>query len=249
MTDVQPKVNTDVPIHVHPDILIPFEEDASAGKEQHGWGTQALNAGRGALTVMHDDIAGLAEAERVVARIEADGRGSLSADLSNAAQRAFDRAAAKADSGMKSIARAREGIEAAIAQAVNEPKNATSEGITTANAIRAHVASLPSASERTAFLYGRVRTGDRQTADAVLRGPAYLSGLSDEAHALLRAEAAATFAPELDRQRAAVDKITARIEEASRSLVERYAKVVKATEETRRYDSARRTVAKIGGAA
>ena len=248
MTDA-PKVNTDVPAHVHEDVLIPFTDDAQAGGEKFGFGSNALAAGKSALTAMHDDIAALAEAERVVDRIERDGRGQLSADLASAAQRAFDRAAAKVDAGIKSITRAREGIDAAIAQAITEPKNATPEGIATGNAIRAHVAGLPKASDRTSFVYSRLNAGDRLTIDAVLRAPAYLSGLDEDAHALLRAQAVAKFTPDLDRQRGAVDKIAERVESASRSLVKRYAKVVKATEGTRRYDAARRTVGKLGGAA
>ena len=96
------------------------------------------------------------------------------------ADKAGQRLAQRWDTTISTLRRQVQALEADLAAPV-----AAKGSSTVATEIRAHLAGLPSA-QRQKLLEAAVRDGDETTASAVLAAPAYLSGLSQEMHNLLR---------------------------------------------------------------
>jgi hypothetical protein len=112
-------------------------------------------------------------------------------------------------------------MEARITEALSDAYARTPLGAE----IRGHVKSLP-AEKRLDFVSGLVVAGRKGDIAAILVAPGYLSGLTDEAQANLRALAADKLAPVDHRQLAATRKVIERVERAGSALFNTYTKVV-----------------------
>jgi len=71
-----------------------------------------------------------------------------------------------------------------------------------------------------------IEAEDKTTVAAILHAPAYLSGLTDEAHALARARAAAKFAALDSAQLDATDAAIRQVMNAGNAMVRRYGEVL-----------------------
>jgi hypothetical protein len=115
------------------------------------------------------------------------GSTSNRAELARAAEARMSVVAKSFDAAVPALEQRRAAVEASIAKVFDVPDSVGVE-------IRQHFKSTPEGYAAAAKL---IESGDLRSTRAILGGPAYLSGLTDEQQATLRAHARQRFAPDL----------------------------------------------------
>lgn len=91
---------------------------------------------------------------------------------------------------------------------------------------RAILRGMTKPSDRSDLLQRALQAGDREFIAGVLAsGSPILSGLTPDAHANLRAEARARFAPDQDRLLSGIDRLASMLRQADDSLTRRFASI------------------------
>lgn len=153
------------------------------------------NLGRATLTSIYDAYARVND---VASQVTDKGR------LASAATPFIERAIKQAGRCIETLDQQIKSLDTLIAEKINTPVEPNLAG-----QIRSHFAARKSAMSE---IGAAIEAGDTATASAVLRGPAYLSGLTEKNQAVLRMVAGKRFAP---------DEVTARDEAvAARERVE-----------------------------
>lgn len=247
MSDIP--IRADTPATLHPDMLLPL---AGALEVAGTPGLGAYASGRAALDEMSRSYTAIEGAQkalvaaatkpgrrtqtpggrsRVAGDVRMDAGGVLRMytgrehELAEAAQRAFDRAAAIVDRSVVSMKAQEKLLGQRVADALRDPRGSAPDGIAVAQEVRAHMRNLKDR-ERLDFLTRAVDAGDLRTVAAALAAPPYLSGLTAEHLAVARELAARRFAPTEHAQSLAVATAIERVKTAAGTFVGRYAKVV-----------------------
>lgn len=243
-------IRADVPIDYHPDSLLGV---AKALNEPGSLGMSALAAAREALRVCYEGMGKLRDAERdlnamaepALRRQHAIRDGGHTEVTSNvrmirgaptrfqdatefvaAADKAFARISPVVDRRMRELRGYRDQLSARVAAAIDHPARRTAEGLALASEVRAHMRGLKKAEDRLEFARRAVTAGDKTTAAAILHAPAYLSGMSDDVHAIVRASAAHRFAPLDSAQLDATDAAIRQVIGAGNAVTRRFADVL-----------------------
>ncbi|MGH6678399.1 MAG: hypothetical protein ACREDL_05595, partial [Bradyrhizobium sp.] len=156
---------------------------------------------------------------------------ATSKELANAAEAAWKRIAPIIDRKVKELNGTITVISNRVAAAIDEPTRKTPEGIALATEVRNYVRALP-LEQRTAFINQAINDSDKATIAALLHAQPFLSGLSAQAHANMRKQAAAKFAPldsgQYDAATSAIEYVTS----AGSALSARYGKVMHSMRQT-----------------
>jgi hypothetical protein len=144
----------------------------------------------------------------------------------DAAERAFARTAPAIDRRMRELRGYRDTLAARVTSALDNPARKTAEGLALASEVRAHMKGMKRAAERLGHASRAVDAEDKTTVAAILHAPAYLSGLTDEGLAVVRARAAAKFAPLDSAQLDATDAAIRQVMGAGNAMVSRFGDVM-----------------------
>lgn len=247
MTDDAVPIRADIPLDHHPDSLLGV---AKALNEPGSLGINALAAAREAMRLGYEAMGRLNDAERdmnavgdpAVRRQHPGGRTEYTdnvrmirgrptrvqdaTEFIDAAEKAFVRTAPAIDRRMAELRGYRETLAKRVAAALDHPARKTAEGLALASEVRAHMKGMKRAEERLSHAMRAVEAEDKTTVAAILHAPAYLSGLTDEAHALVRARAAAKFATLDSAQLDATDAAIRQVMNAGNAMVRRYGEVL-----------------------
>lgn len=156
-----------------------------------------IQAGHEALGVLYDAYGKINDAARAV---QDKGR------LASRAQPFAENAIHRADALLARLGKMRDHLNETIVAAIT-PAQVPNER----SDIRAYWRGQ---SEPFAKIAALARAGDLATISAVLSGPAYLSGLTDEQQAVIRAEAGRAVAPDQTKELADTEAAIARVERA-----------------------------------
>lgn len=225
-------VRSDVPPSVHPaalgNLAPTLDKDGTIGRA-------ALAEAQDALGTAYRTLGSIAEAEKALERHAKattpgnrrqtpDGRTAYLGDIrmvdgkprrftsadeefAAAADAAITRACQTIDRRVATLDRHKAALEARVQEALRP-----AAPLPVLQEVRAFVRGLPDA-DRTTFLTSAAQAGDRDTVGAVLSGPLYLSGISDELAETVRATAAKALAPidwdQLAAVRAAIEMVGA----------------------------------------
>lgn len=237
-------IRVDVPIDHHPDSLLGVAKTLS---EPGSLGVSALAAAREALRLCYDGMGRLNDAERDLNAIS-DGpvrsggkltdagsnvrmirgmptRVQDAAEFIDAAERAHTRLTPAIDRRMRELRGYRDQLAARVASALDHPARKTAEGLALASEVRAHMKGMTKG-ERLAHAQRAVAREDKTTVAAILHAPPYLSGLTDEMVEIVRASAAAKFAPLDSAQLAATERAIQQVMSAGNALTGRYVRVL-----------------------
>lgn len=250
MTEDGVPLRADIPLDHHPDSLLGV---ARALNEPGSIGISALAAAREALRIGYEAMGRLNDAERDMnamgepavrrqhpvagtARSEYGdnvrmirGRPTRVQDATefiDAAEKAFARTAPAIDRRMRELRGYRDTLAARVASALDHPARKTAEGLALASEVRAHMKAIKRDEDRRAHAMRAVEIEDMTTVAAILHAPAYLSGLTDEMHAIVRARAAAKFAPLDSAQLDATDAAIRQVMGAGNALTRRFGDVL-----------------------
>jgi hypothetical protein len=228
------KFRTDVPPSIHVKMLEPLRKRLDV---QGTPGREALVAAENALGSLY---AGYLTLNDAIAAVKAARKSSqptppgqlpgkyVAPDLQRSAKIAFDNAAPKIDQAVNTLRKAREKIQKRIDEATADPEARSSVGIALAGQIREYVRTLKG--NRVPFLFDRIKRGDRQTYNAVVNAPPYLSGMNEDEEKMVRELAANSWARDDVEQ----DKAAARAEElvlkGSQMFVDKYSGVISGEE-------------------
>jgi hypothetical protein len=236
----QTPIRTDVPITIHPDSL------AGLGRtldKENTLGVNAYSAAREALKLCYDSYALLNDAEKALKDAQpinnknrsskdlrmVDGTPTLvpnSKEFVASAEQAWARIAPAIDRRVKELTGIQTVLWKRVAEALDDPHRKTPEGLSLAAEVRAHVKALPH-EERMQFAMNAINEGDKSTVTALLHAQPFLSGLDAKAHATMRQQAAAKFAPSDSAQYEATVAAVDRVMQAGSSLSARYSKVMR----------------------
>ncbi|EPR18286.1 hypothetical protein M527_13205 [Sphingobium indicum IP26] len=238
-------IRADVPLSLHPDSLLGIGQALDA---EGTLGTSVLAAAREALRSGYDLFGRMNDAELHLQAIadparrrqqaaERGGRTEFSDNVRmrngrptrvvdadefiNAAEKAFDRVAPTIDRRVTELNGYRDTLASRVAAALDHPARKTPEGLALAAEVRAHIKALKKPDERTRFVAQAVDAGDVPTVAAVLHAQPFLSGLEPAAHAMLRARAAAKFAPVDNAQLEATEAAISHVCSSTSALVKR----------------------------
>lgn len=238
------KVRIDVPASAHPGVLSPLAEvlevDGTVGK-------RAIEAGREALATVYRTYAAIEDAEKAlqaaapaaIMRQKPDGTSEFLGDirmvggtprrfhgheeeLAAASAQALQRATLTIDRRYAELKSYGETLAKNVAEAIEDKFRKTPEGLSIAASIRDHVKGL--GDKKLEFVFGAVRNNDKRTVSAVLAAPAFLSGLKDKQHEVVREMAARQWAPVDHAQHGAIEKILDYIRNAGNALTARIGK-------------------------
>lgn len=242
--DESTPIRADVPISLHPDSLLGIGEPLAA---EGTLGTNVLAAAREALRSGYDLFGRMNDAERDLQAIaeparrrqhpvERGGRTELSGDIRmvkgkptrvvdaeefiTAAEKAFDRVAPTIDRRVAELNGYRDTLATRVATALDNPTRKTPEGLALAAEVRAHIKGMK-ADQRAGFVSQAIDRGDLPTVAAVLHAQPFLSGLEPASHEMLRARAAAKFAPVDSAQLAATEAAIDHVCTSTSALVKR----------------------------
>jgi len=245
LIDENTPIRADVPISLHPDSLLGIGERLDV---QGTVGTNALAAAREALRSGYDLFGRMNDAERDLQAIaeparrrqhpaERGGRSELSGDIRmvkgkptrvvdaeefiTAAEKAFDRVAPTIDRRVTELNGYRDTLATRVATALDHPTRKTPEGLALAAEVRAHIKAVKKPDERTKFVAQAIDQGDLPTVAAVIHAQPFLSGLEPATHEMLRARAAAKFAPVDSAQLAATEAAIDHVCTSTSALVKR----------------------------
>ncbi|ALC13686.1 hypothetical protein [Sphingopyxis sp. 113P3] len=243
-------VRGDVPMSLHPDSLLGI---GAALNQPDTLGVTVLSAAREGLRLCYDLFGRMNDAERDLQAIaaparrrqhpvERGGRTEISGDVRMvkgkptrvvdatefiaAAEQAFARVSPAIDRRVKELNGYRQTLETRVATALDHPTRKTAEGLALAAEVRAHIKAMKKPEQRMQFVAQAVDGGDVATVAAVIHAQPFLSGLTPETHATLRARAAAQFAPVDNAQLAATDAALQRLTASSSALVKRYGDIL-----------------------
>lgn len=243
-------IRADIPLDHHPDSLLGV---ARALNEPGSLGANALAAAREAMRIGYEAMGRLNDAERDMnamgepairrqhpvagsARTEYSdnvrmirGRPTRVQDATefiDAAEKAFARTAPAIDRRMRELRGYRDTLATRVSAALDNPARKTAEGLALASEVRAHMKGMKRPEDRSAHAMRAIEAEDKTTVAAILHAPAYLSGLTDEAHALVRARAAAKFAPLDSAQLDATEAAIRQVMNAGSALTRRYGDVL-----------------------
>lgn len=245
LLDDSTPIRPDVPISLHPDSLLGFGEALDA---EGTLGTNVLAAARESLRLCYDLFGRMNDAERDLQAIadparrrqhpvERGGRTDYSDNVRMkngkptrvvdaeefivAAEQAFARVGPAIDRRVKELNGYRDALEGRVATTLDYPARKTPEGLALAAEVRAHIKGLK-ADERMKFVAQAIEAGDVPTVAAVLHAQPFLSGLSPDTYATLRARAATKFAPVDNAQLAATEAAIKHVTTAGSALVKRF---------------------------
>jgi hypothetical protein len=232
-------VRSDVPIRMHPDSLLgiakPLDDDSTIGKS-------ALAAAREALKICHEAYARMNDAEAALRKASPSNTrrrdGKLSGDdirlvnavptvdidheaFVTAAEQAFTRISPQVTRRVKELQGIEQILSKRVAEALDEPKRKTPEGLPLAAEVRSHIKGL-SDKTRMKFVVDAIEANDKATVAAVLHAQSFLSGLDNTALGMLRERSAAKFAPVDSAQLAATTAAIEHVRNAVSLLVGRY---------------------------
>ncbi|OCC24871.1 hypothetical protein MB02_05275 [Croceicoccus estronivorus] len=243
--DESTPVRADVPISLHPDSLLGIGEPLAT---EGTLGTNVLAAAREALRSGYDLFGRMNDAERDLQAIadparrrqhpaERGGRSELSGDIRmvkgkptrvvdaeefiTSAEKAFDRVAPTIDRRVTELNGYRDTLATRVATALDHPTRKTPEGLALAAEVRAHIKAVKKPDERTSFVAQAIDQGDLPTVAAVIHAQPFLSGLEPATHEMLRARAAAKFAPVDSAQLAATEAAIDHVCTSTSALVKR----------------------------
>jgi hypothetical protein len=247
MTEDGVPIRADIPLDHHPDSLLGIGRALS---EPGSLGVSALAAAREAMRIGYEAMGRLNDAERdmnamgdpVIRRQHPGGRVEYgdnvrmirgrptrvqdATEFIDAAERAFARTAPAIDRRMRELRGYRDTLAARVASAIDNPARKTAEGLALASEVRSHMKGMKRAEDRLSHAMRAVEAEDKTTVAAILHAPAYLSGLTDEALAIVRTCAAAKFAPldsaQLDATEAAIRQVMG----AGNALTRRFGEVL-----------------------
>jgi hypothetical protein len=147
-------------------------------------------------------------------------------ELMDTAEAGTKRAFAVSTRAAGTVSRAIESLSKQLDEMTEDPERIKPVGIALATEIRAHVKSLSKA-DRTQFVASAITNRDVKTVAALLRAPAYLSGLTPDEVDHARVAATKSWAQWQFGQFEALQKINTRLEGAHESISERLAKLKK----------------------
>lgn len=159
--------------------------------------------GRATLTTIYEAYAKIND---VAAKVQDKGR------MASAAQPFCERAVSQAGRCMETLTAQIKELDATIAEKINVPVEPHLAG-----QIRGHFAGRKSAMSE---INEAIERGDTATAAAVLKAPAYLSGLTEKNQGLLRARAGQRFAPSEVADREETVAARTRVEKAGSHFME-----------------------------
>lgn len=180
-------VRLDIPPDHHPGVIVGSGPGASIGRE-------ALKNLYEAYGKINDTAARVGDKN----------------SLASAAQPFAERAIRNASNSIARMRKQVEHLDEQITSTLRKPSAQAAE-------VRAFWLAASSQSARSSFgeLRKVIESGDLITASAIFEAPAYLSGLDEEQHSLLRKLAELRFSPELVNQRNETDEALVRVERAT----------------------------------
>lgn len=192
-------------IPVHTGIIADYHPDTIKGI------SPAVATTQRALTPAYDYLGKILDAEKII-------RNKL--DLAKHARPMFDKIGRSLEEGIRFLDLQKSTAEKTLNEKLTAAKNAPQ-----AAEIRAHFKNSKSPLTE---LTNLIRSGDRQTAAAVLGAPPYLSGLTDEHAQLLRTMAEETLEPELMAHRNEAEAGISKLMRATQYVSETREKKMKA---------------------
>ncbi len=222
------QVRADISPSVHPDFLSP---QAKTLDKEDTLGSVSIGLAREAMTTLYETLGRMADAEKAWRDANPSPpsknypnrvRKPLPREVLDAADAAFNRAAATVDARMKMLAKHRETLAERVDAALKVP--ATSANLANAQEVRAYLRSV-APSKRTTVIHDAIKSKDVATVAAAFGAQPFLSGLEPETVKTMRDLAAKAFAPGDYAQLGALDETIERIRQASEIFVGRFAKI------------------------
>lgn len=250
LIDDSTPIRPDVPLGLHPDSLLGIGDALTT---ENTLGPNVLAAARESLRLCYDLFGRMNDAERDLQAIadparrrqhpaERGGRTEYSDNVRMkngrptrvvdaeefiaAAEQAYGRVAPAIDRRLRELDGYRNTLAQRVANAIDHPARKTPEGLALAAEVRSHIKGMKKPDERLKFVAQAIDAGDIPTVAAVLHAQPFLSGLAPETHNLLRARAAAKFAPVDDAQLAATDAAIQHVTASGSALVKRFGDIV-----------------------
>ncbi|MCK1684662.1 hypothetical protein [Bradyrhizobium sp. 145] len=198
--------------------------------QQNTPGAQVWSVSRDALELCYRGYALLNDTESALKEANpqtrlVNGRPTIvvenTKEFAAATEAAWKRMAPLIDGKVKQLRGCMTLLAERVATALEDPKRKSPEGLSHASEVRAYVKALPE-EKRTAFIFQAISEGDRATVASVLHAQPFLSGLTADAQALIRQQAAAKFAPQDHAQHQAAATALEYVMEAGTKVGVRY---------------------------
>ncbi len=232
MTELHTKVSLDL----HPDNMKRYEDVLNVEKTH---GAAAYHSAREALVHIYQWMAHVEDADLAFQQYGIEGArdhrsvkylaGGESRVYHGAESEVFEAAGKKMEQvhalyvrRLGEVERAADNLLKDIDRATDNPERKTPEGLGLAAEIRRHVASLPQKSDRLEFMHKAISSDDKETVAAVLRAPAYLSGLDNETAKGLDVAASERWARDEYRQVLAIHKVRENMGRAQDAMIKRH---------------------------
>lgn len=201
--------------------LDPARADHAFGelKELPG-GTRLHSATREALASMHTAAHELDAAIKATPEV-----GPERGRLVDAARARYAEVARRVETSLGALAEVEQQMGESIARALTDPRAETHAGVAQAAEIRAALREMEGPA-RLKFVYDRIAAGDKQTAAAILNGPAWVANVTDENRQMFATMSAQRFAPEAYQIQQAAREAQAAVRSAGELFATRWNKAV-----------------------
>ncbi len=222
-------LHTKVPTYLHPDGILSLGETMKGGL-----GKIAYDNAREALAELYNWYSDVEDVDSAFQQYGAKVGGAQyklkgafrtyhgsEEEIYNQAGKASERALTRASNSLNHTIETGDLLLKRLDKATDDPDRKTPTGIAMATEIRNHVKGLPE-KQRLAFVQKAIRSFDNRTVAAVLKAPAYLSGIGEEAQRVLQLDAEKSWAPQDYEQFKAVQQIRETLEKGMGAITKRY---------------------------
>lgn len=232
----QRNVSTSVGLALHPGNLAEYESVLADAKDSIT--APAYRATVAAFDRMSESITDMVAADnelRVVddnhrvmknGRVEHTMDDSVKERAANAMGVSFTRGSKLYDDARAEVERTAIALTSKIEGALTDPRRDQAHRVQNAAEVRAHVKAMQKPSERAHWVMQRIDQGDLTVATAILQGSCWAAGLEPEAFDLIRATAAAKFAPNESRKLETLGKLAAKLDTAGANYMKKYLAIV-----------------------